>query len=398
MLGIDAGSANVVAALADLSGGDPQIIGVGLVPSAGIRKGVVVDLKAAADSMRKAADQACDMAGKPGVTQAVVSLSGAHILSLVGTAEAPVHRPSQGVSPEDVRRALDEASAVTLATGRELIHVAPRAYRLDGADGVMSPLGLAGRRLQVEAHLITGDALPRQNHLEAVRTAGLTVADFSVAIRAAGEAVLTPAEREAGVLLLDIGAATTGVAVYDRGHLWHVAVLPVGGEHVTSDIATLLQVPVASAEQLKIERGWASVTNCPDSAFELVSPSGKQVREVTDKQLAEIIESRVEETLQLAASQVKRSGYAGLFPGGLVLTGGGSKLQGLVELAGDCLGLPARIGQPEGPLVGSPEFSTAVGLIQWGNRLVIDEAAAAAEAAKQDKWGHVKNWLRGLFG
>ena len=398
MLGIDAGSANVVAALADLSGGDPQIIGVGLVPSAGIRKGVVVDLKAAADSMRKAADQACDMAGKPGVTQAVVSLSGAHILSLVGTAEAPVHRPSQGVSPEDVRRALDEASAVTLATGRELIHVAPRAYRLDGADGVMSPLGLAGRRLQVEAHLITGDALPRQNHLEAVRTAGLTVADFSVAIRAAGEAVLTPAEREAGVLLLDIGAATTGVAVYDRGHLWHVAVLPVGGEHVTSDIATLLQVPVASAEQLKIERGWASVTNCPDSAFELVSPSGKQVREVTDKQLAEIIESRVEEILQLAASQVKRSGYAGLFPGGLVLTGGGSKLQGLVELAGDCLGLPARIGQPEGPLAGSPEFSTAVGLIQWGNRLVIDEAAAAAEAAKQDKWGHVKNWLRGLFG
>lgn len=398
MLGIDAGSANVVAALADLSGGDPQIIGVGLVPSAGICKGVVVDLKAAADSMRKAVDQACDMAGKPGVTQAVVSLSGAHILSLVGTAEAPVHRPSQGVSPEDVRRALDEASAVTLATGRELIHVAPRAYRLDGADGVMSPLGLAGRRLQVEAHLITGDALPRQNHLEAVRTAGLTVADFSVAIRAAGEAVLTPAEREAGVLLLDIGAATTGVAVYDRGHLWHVAVLPVGGEHVTSDIATLLQVPVASAEQLKIERGWASVTNCPDSAFELVSPSGKQVREVTDKQLAEIIESRVEEILQLAASQVKRSGYAGLFPGGLVLTGGGSKLQGLVELAADCLGLPARIGRPEGPLVGSPEFSTAVGLIQWGNRLVIDEAAAAAEAAKQDKWGHVKNWLRGLFG
>jgi cell division protein FtsA len=398
MLGIDAGSANVVAALADLSGGDPQIIGVGLVPSAGIRKGVVVDLKAAADSMRKAADQACDMAGKPGVTQAVVSLSGAHILSLVGTAEAPVHRPSQGVSPEDIRRALDQASAVALAAGRELIHVAPRAYRLDGADGVMSPLGLAGRRLEVEAHLITGDALPRQNHLEAVRAAGLTVADFQVAIRAAGEAVLTAAEREAGVLLLDIGAATTGVAVYDRGHLWHVAVLPVGGEHVTSDIATLLQVPVASAEQLKIERGWASAANCPDSAFELVSPSGKQVREVADKQLAEIIESRVEEILQLAASQVKRSGYAGLFPGGLVLTGGGSKLQGLVELAGDCLGLPARIGSPEGPLVGSPEFSTAVGLIQWGNRLVIDEAAAAAEAAKQDKWEHVKNWLRGLFG
>jgi cell division protein FtsA len=399
VLGLDAGSANVVAALADLAGGDPQIIGVGLVPSAGIRRGLVVDLKAAAESMRKAVDQACEMAGRPDlVAPAVVSLSGSHILSLVGSADAPVHRPSQGVQAEDIRRALDEAAIVSLPAGREVIHVAPRAYRLDGADGVVSPLGLAGRRLSVEALLITGEALPRQNHLEAVRTAGLEVADFQVAIRAAGEAVLTREEKEAGVLLLDIGAGTTGVAVYDRGHLWHQAVLPVGGEHITADIATILQVPVASAEQLKIERGWASAKECPETAFELVSPSGKAVREVPDKQLAEIIESRVEEILQLAAQQVKRSGYGGLFPGGLVLTGGATRLRGLAELAADSLGLPARIGSPTGPLVESPEFATAVGLVQWGARLAVDEAAAAAEAAKQDKWGQVKNWLRGLFG
>jgi cell division protein FtsA len=250
----------------------------------------------------------------------------------------------------------------------------------------------------VEAHLISCDSLLRQNSLEAMNRAGLEVADFQVGIRAAGDVVTTRAEREAGVLLLDIGAGTTGVAVYDQGHLWHLAVLPIGGEHITADLAALLQIPVSAAEALKIERGWAATDQCPDTSFELVSPSGQKTREVTDKQVAEIIESRALEILQLAAAQVKRSGYAGLFPGGLVLTGGSARLRGLAGLAGDCLGLPARVGSPEGPLVGSPEYATAVGLVQWGARLAQDEAAAATEVAKQNRVGRMKNWLRSLFG
>jgi cell division protein FtsA len=186
--------------------------------------------------------------------------------------------------------------------------------------------------------------------------------------------------------------------VYDQGHLWHLAVLPIGGEHITADLAALLQIPVTAAEELKIERGWAAADQCPDTSFELVSPSGQKTREVTDKQVAEIIESRALEILQLAAAQVKRSGYAGLFPGGLVLTGGSARLRGLAGLAGDCLGLPARVGSPEGPLVGSPEYATAVGLVQWGARLAQDEAAAATEVAKQNRVGRMKNWLRSLFG
>ncbi|HYG57092.1 MAG TPA: cell division protein FtsA, partial [Symbiobacteriaceae bacterium] len=327
VLGVDAGSANVVAALADLAGGTPQVIGVGLVPSAGVRRGMVVDLAAAGQAIKQAAQSACDMAGRPEGAPALVAVSGPHVLSLAGTAEVAVHRPTAGVAPEDVRRALDEAAAIPMPPEREVIHVVPRSYRLDGAEGVANPLGLAGRRLAVEAHLITCESFPRRNFLEAAVMAGLEVEDFQVGVRSAGEAVLTREEREAGVLLLDIGAGTTGVAVFDQGHLWHVAVLPVGGEHITADLAALLQVPVAVAEQLKLERGWASKAQAPDTGFELVSPSGQKVREVADKQVAEIVESRVEEILQLAAAQVKRSGYPGLFPGGLVLTGGSAKLQ-----------------------------------------------------------------------
>lgn len=393
LLGVDAGSANVAVALADVTGGEPQVIGAGLAPCSGVRRGAVVDLNATAQAIREAVRQAGEMAGQPESIRAVVAISGTHIRSVVGSAEVEVHRPSVGVTAEDIRAALDAAAAVALPPEREVIHVLPRSYRLDGSEGVMDPIGLAGRRLVAEAHLITGERLPLQNYLGAAGRAGLEVADYQVGLRVSGDAVLTRHERESGVLLLDIGAGTTGIAVYDRGHLWHVAVIPVGGEHITGDIATLLQVPIGVAEQLKIERGWASANLCPEENLELVTPSGQQVREVEAKKLADIIESRVQEILQLAAAQVKRSGYTGLFPGGLVLTGGGAKLQGLVGVAADCLGLPARLGVPEGPLVGSPEFATAVGLVKWGARLAQDEVAAAAAAVARDKWGRIKDWL-----
>lgn len=397
LLGVDAGSAHVAAVLADLSEGEPQVIGVSMVPCSGIRKGLVVDLEATAAAIRQAAAAACEMAGKPGVTRAVLGVSGNHVRSMVGSAEVQVFRPSHGVAPEDIRRALDAAAVVDLPQGRQVVHVVPRSYVLDGADGLVDPLGLAGRALEAEAHLITGEALAIENCLRAASRAGLDVFDYQLAVRAAGEAVLTADERSAGVLLLDVGAETTGVAVYDRGHLWHVSVLPVGSNHITTDIASLLQTPVALAEQLKLERGWAAESMAPDTTFELVTPSGLNVREVEDKKLAGIIESRVQEILQLAAEQVKRSGYAGLFPAGLVLTGGGSRLRGLTEVAADCLGLPARAAAPAGPLADSPEFATAVGLVHWGARLAQDEAAVAAEEVHRDKWGRLRGWLKGLF-
>jgi cell division protein FtsA len=397
VLGVDAGSAHVVATLAEIAEGEPQVIGVGLVPSAGVHRGVIVDMKAVGEAIRQAVEKACQMAECPGVTRAVVSVSGSHILPLVGSAAVPVHRPSAGVLPEDVRRALDAAAAVELPAGREVIHVAPRSYRLDGSGPMRDPIGLCGRSLEAEVQLITGEALPVQNHLRAVREAGFEVVDYQVAVRAAGEAVLTPQEKEEGVLLLDMGAGTTSVAVYEKGHLFHVAVLPVGGEHITHDIAQLLRVPAGTAEQVKRERGWAEPALAPDTTFELVSPSGRKVREVSDKQVAEIIGPRVEEILQMAAGTVKRSGYGGLFPGGLVLTGGGSRLRGIEAVAADCLCLPARIGVAQGPLVGEPELSTAAGLVRWGVHLVRDEVSATQEVTRQDRFGRIRDWLKALF-
>jgi len=397
VLGIDAGSATVVAALAEIALGEPHVIGVGLVPSAGLHRGLVVDAKAAGEAIRQAIEKACQMADCTGVNRAVVSVSGAHILSLVGESEVPVHRPTVGVTPEDMRRALDSAAAIELPEGREVIHVAPRLYELDGNGPVREPLGLAARRLRAVVQLVTGEGLPIQNHLRVVREVGLEVVDYQVAVRAAAEAVLSSEEREAGVLQLDIGAGTTGVAVYEKGHLYHISVLPVGSDHITHDIATVLRIPVGTAEQLKRERGWATPDMSPDTTFELVSPSGRKVSEVSDKKLAEIIAPRVEEILQLAASTVKRSGYAGLFPGGLVLTGGGSRLQGLVEVAADCLSLPTRLGRPEGPLVAEPELATAAGLVRWGANLAQDEAAVAAESTKRNGTQRLRDWLRALF-
>jgi cell division protein FtsA len=262
----------------------------------------------------------------------------------------------------------------------------------------MDPVGLAGRLLAAEAHLITGEKLPLQNHFRAVAEAGLEVTDFQLGVRAAGAAVLSRQEKEAGVLLLDIGAETTAVAVYDRGYLWHVSVIPVGGAHITGDIATLLRTPVATAEQLKIERGWAATNLAPDTRFELATPSGLNTREVEDKQLAEIIDSRVQEILSLVASEVKRSGYAGLFPGGMVLTGGGSQLRGLVAVAADCLSLSTRLGTPDGPIAAGPEFATAAGLVYFGARRVTDEVAVAVETEKRDPWTRIKYWFKDLFG
>lgn len=398
LLGVDAGSAKAAAVLADLTEGEPQVIGVGVAEGGGVRRGLVVDLAAARDAVQKAVDKAREMAGQPDVVRAVISISGPHIQSLVGSAELPVSRPSAGVSSEDIRRVLEQAAAVELPAGREVVHVVPRAYRLDGAEGILDPLGLSGRQLEAEAHLITGERLPLQNHFRAVEQAGLEIVDYQLAIRAAGAAVLTREEREIGVLLLDIGAETTGVAVYDSGYLWYVSVLPVGGAHITSDIASLLRIPVGMAERLKLERGWASPDLCPDTHFEVPTPSGLNTREVADKQLAAIIQSRVEEILQLAAQQVKRSGYPGLFPAGVVITGGGARLQGLLEAAADSLSLPARLGVPADPLVAEPELATAAGLVRFGARLVADEAAVAQAREQSDPWHKLRSWFQRLFG
>jgi cell division protein FtsA len=365
---------------------------------------MVIDLNATATAMLEAVAAAERMSRRTAEGALVVlSVSGPHVLSVMGRAEVAVADPDGGVTEADVESALNEASLVELPPGRKVIHVVPRAYRLDGAGGVMDPTGLAGRVLAAEAHLVTVEALPVQNYLRAAVKADVQVSDFQLGLYAAAEAVLTPAERADGALVLDFGAGMTGIAIYEHGRLWHAGIVPVGGEHVTRDLATLLQVPMAVAERLKTERGWAAVDLCPDTSLELVASTGQKAREMQDKRLAQIIEPRVQEILQLVSEQVKASGYGGVFAGGLILTGGGARLKGLLESAANWFGIPARIGVPKGSLVGGPEFATAVGLCRWGAGLVMAQPEMALEHAKaadneQDKRGGAKNWLGSLFG
>jgi cell division protein FtsA len=397
VLSVDAGSAHVRAVLAEVSKDGSRLIGVGEAASAGIRRGAVTDLAAAVGAIQTAVTRACSSAGLAEVPQAVLGISGAHLRTVAGAAEVAVHRPSAGITALDIRRALDAAAAVELPEGRESIHVLPRGYQVDGAEGVSDPLGLAGRSLRAEVTVVTGDAYAVQNGLRAATAAGLQLLDYGVGARAAGEAVLTHEERMEGVLHIDLGGGTTTVAVWEEGHLWDLIVLPVGSDHITADVATVLRIPLHQAEALKRERGWASPQQADlEALIELPSPSGLTARWVKEGELAQIIGSRVEEILQLAANGVKRSGYTGLFPAGLVLSGGGSHLRGLVSFAGDALGLPARQAATADPLAPGPEWSTAVGLVQWGiRRLATAPAAAAAEPISP--WRRVKDWLAGLF-
>jgi cell division protein FtsA len=399
VLGVDAGSAHVRAVLAEVSRDGSRLVGFGNAEARGIRRGMVTDLGAAMAAVATAATRACTQAGLAELPGAVVAVGGAHLWSIPGSSTVPVHRPSSGITPLDLRRALDGAAQVELPEGREVIHVLPRGYQVDEAEGVSDPVGLAGRTLRAEVTLVTGDGFAVQNLLRAVTTAGLTVLDYGAGARFAGELLLTSLERESGVLHLDLGASTTTVAVWEEGHLWDLFVLPVGSDHITADLATVLRIPVAQAEQLKQSHGWASASQAdPELQIDLPTPSGAVVRQVPETELAQIIGSRVEEILQLAANGVKRSGYTGLFPAGLVLSGGGSQLRGLLPFASDSLGLPARIASaPEG--APGLEWSTAVSLALWGAQRLTPaevETAAAAETTA-GPFAKMKRWLAGLF-
>lgn len=389
-----------MAALAEVGAGDPRIIGVGSSPSEGIKRGMVTDLTAAAAAISQAVAQA-DRGGRlAGEAKAVLGVSGPHVRSVVGRAEVMVEDPSTGVAPLDVERATNSAGSVELPEGRQVIHVIPLGYQLDGAEGVTDPVGLAGRILTAEAHLITVDGLPVQNYLRAAIKAGVQVADYQLGLYAAAEAVLTKEERQAGTLVLDMGAGLTGMAIYAGGRLHHVQLVPVGAEHITRDLASVLQVPVHVAERLKTERGWATVLQCPDTSLELISP-GQKTREMQDRRLAQIIEPRVQEIFHLVAEAVKNAECGEVPLGSVVLTGGGARLKGIAEAASNWFGMPARIGVPSGASGDGPEFSTAVGLVHWGAAAVQAGIGATEETGQeqeqQDNRGGHTNWLSGLF-
>ncbi len=407
VVGIDVGTTKVCTLVGRVEEEAIRILGVGIEPSAGIKKGVIVDLAAASQAITQSVGKAEQTSGVE-ITGAMVSLAGAHVSSINSRGVAGVS--DEVIDEVDVARALEAARAVAIPHNREIIHIIQRGFSVDGQDGISMPLGMRGYRLEVEAHIITAAQATVENLRQCVNAAGVEVLQFVLNPLASGDVVLTDTERQMGVAVCDIGGGTTDLALYVDGHVWHTMVLAVGGNHITNDIATGLRLPLAQAEEIKKKYGYASKSGVgAEETFSVKTFGEDQPVKISRQDMAHIIEARVDEIFALTLQEIKRSGYDGLLPAGMVLTGGTSALPGIRQLASQILGLPVRTAQPEN-LVGlvdqlkSPAYSTGVGLLHWAAALT-EEDPSPARGRKQrggKRESHVnldpvKDWFKRLL-
>ena len=369
-VGLDIGTTKISAIIAEV---DPQtsdvkIVGVGLSPSEGLRRGVVVNLEKTVASIARAVEEAERMAGVQ-VKGVYAGIAGDHIRSINSRGVIAVSRKDNEISQADVDRVVDAAKAVAIPMDREIIHVIPQEFIVDDQDGIKDPIGMSGVRLEAEVHIITGAVTSAKNICKSITRAGLKVHDLVLEPLASSHAVLGTDERDLGVVLLDIGGGTTDVAVFFEGSIRHTAIVPLGGASVTNDIAIGLRTPIEQAERIKIEHGCA-LTSMTHGYEKLVVPGvgGRADKEIPRQLLASMIEPRMEEIFTLANKEVRKNHFADLLGAGVVLTGGSSLLTGAVELAEQIFEMPVRRGVPSGlsglmENVRDPRYATGVGLI-----------------------------------
>jgi len=403
VVGIDIGTTKVCTLVARVEGESSlRILGVGIVPSQGIRKGNIVDLSAAAQSIARSVEKAQRTSGLE-ITSALVSLAGSHVSSV--NSRGVVGITGRVIDQYDVDRALESAQAVAIPHNREIIHVIQRGFTVDGQDGVRMPIGMHGYRLEVEAHIITAAAATVENLRQCVQSAGVQVSQFVLNPLASGEVVLTDTERQMGAVVCDIGGGTTDLAIYIDGDVWHTMVLAIGGNHITSDIAHGLRIPITQAEEIKKQYAHAIESGLEEGEMFTMRPFGEDKPvEFSRRDLSHITEARVEEIFQLVTQEIKRSGYDGLLPAGMILTGGTSNLPGIKQLASEVAGLPVRLAQPEN-LIGlvdqlhSPAYSTSIGLLNWA--LVLSETGPVSHRPQQKSfninWDGIRGFLRQLL-
>ncbi len=375
VVGIDVGTTKICTLVGEVRAEDVYIVGIGVEPARGMKKGVVNDVPALTAAISSSVHKAERSSGYE-IGRAFVSVAGAHIDSKNSKGVVGISSP-RGVQMNDLERAMDAARAIALPHNREVLHVIPRNYTLDGQDGVRSPLGMHGFRLEVEAHIVMAASSSLQNLEKCVEGAGVYVDRFILNPLASGDIVLTDAEREMGVMVVDIGGGTTDLAIFIDGTVWHTAVISVGGWHVTNDIAQGLHLPYEIAEAIKIEYGNADSQSVDAMATFPVQPFGEeQLSFVKHSDLSHIIFDRVEELFQLVLKEAKYSAYDGLLSAGIVLTGGSAQLPGIRQVASDVLKMPVRVAQPErlsgmADQLRHPSYSTSVGLLRLG--LVMDQ-------------------------
>ncbi|MBI2002406.1 MAG: cell division protein FtsA, partial [candidate division NC10 bacterium] len=372
IVGLDIGTTKVCAIVAEKNGdGVVDVIGLGHSPSRGLRKGVVVNIEATVDSIRRALEDAELMAGVE-IRTAFVGIAGGHIKGINSRGVIAISGKNREVTRQDIERVIDAAKAVALPVDREVIHVLPQEFMIDDQGGIREPLGMSGIRLEAEVHIVTGAVASAQNIIKCANKAGLEVQDIVLQQLASSEATLTPEEKELGCVLVDVGGGTTDVAVFVEGSVYHTAVLAVGGDLLTNDIAIGLRTPHPEAESLKRKYGCAlaSMTR-PDEKIEVPSVGGRRPRVLSRQTLCEIIQPRLEELFSLVDREVRRGGYVGRVNGGVVVTGGSSIMEGVPELAEQVFDMPVRRGIPRGvggltDVISSPMYATGVGLGLYG--------------------------------
>lgn len=379
--GLDIGTTKVCMVIAEAQpDGRLEIIGEGLEPSTGLQKGVVVDIDSTANAVKQAAEKAQRVAGAQ-VSSVFVGVSGEHISSMNSKGIVAVSGPHRQVRMEDVDRAIDSARVVVLPPDREIIHAIPRGFAIDGQDGIKSPVGMSGSRLEVETHIVHGVSSFLQNLAKSVDKAGFSIEGLVLQSFAGATAVLGEAEKSLGVVLVDIGGGTTDVAVYVNGSIAYSGIIPVGGNNVTQDIAVGLQCPLSEAERLKVKFG-ASMVEAKNGAdtFAFQRIGSDQESKLPTQLLLEIIEPRMTEIFQLVDRLLDRSGVRKSLPAGIVLTGGASLLRGASALGEKVLGMPTRLGKAQrlsgiAESVSSPVYATAVGLAAYGAGQIMSSAS-----------------------
>lgn len=404
IVGLDIGTTKICCIVADLQAdGRLDIIGVGSHPSRGLRKGVVIDIDSTVESMRMAVEEAEMMAGVE-IRMVFAGIAGGHIKS--GNSNGVVATKDGEVTASDIQRVLDAARAHNIPMDREILHIIPQEYILDGQDGIKQPMNMSGVRLEARVHIVTGAVASAQNIIKCVNRCGLDVGDIILEQLASAEAVLTADEKELGVCLLDIGGGTTDIALFCEGHIKHTAVLAIGGDHLTNDIAVGLRTPTREAELIKRKYGCAlsSMVN-PEEVIEVPSVGDRKPRSLGRHILAEIIEPRVEELFTLVSRELARSGFEEQLAAGVVLTGGTSITEGMVELAEEVFNKPVRRGIPQGigglvDVVNSPVYATAVGLVQFASRNEREMSrrmAPISGQSVQNIFQRMRSWLGEIF-
>lgn len=402
VVGLDIGTSKICCVVAEIRAGSTvQIVGLGESPSRGLRKGVVVNLEATVEAVKSAVEQA-ETAGGLNVESATVGIAGGHIRSFNSRGVVAVSGRDRSVSRDDLSRVLEAARAVSIPHDREILHVLPQEFVLDDQRGITSPLGMIGNHLEANVHIITASTTSLQNLVTCVNRAGIEVRDTVLEQLAVAEAVLTGDEKDLGVALIDIGGGTTDLAVFEKGSIWHTAVLPVGGEHFTNDLAVGLRTPVPDAERLKKKHGCALSALVKESdAIEVPSVGGRKPRLLSHQVMAEILQPRAEEIFTLIHEEVVRAGFERLLNAGLVMTGGGSLLPGMSEVAEQVFDLPVRQGLPigaDGPLESptGPQHATAIGLALHGARNLKSRKTVSL-SVPSDALGRVSERVRAWF-